>query len=242
VASWTFLTAHARVLLLVAHDPGVRLRDIAASLGITERSAFGIITDLVEAGYVVKEKDGRRNRYHVQTHLPLPEPTARERTVGEVLALLTGTDATAAGEPAAAADSTDPRLRSGRAAVPRPGASLARADRAIAVLSGCRTDRLREHRRGRLRQGRPDPAVAERQGARSSRGSVRLSLRRWSSITEATCRTHTSNASGSCACMRRSLPMDVTMFCTVRSGSPCTLMNFPPPASAKPGMVPARIP
>jgi len=94
VTSWTFLTTHARVLLLVAHDPGIRLRDIAASLDITERSAFGIITDLVEAGYVVKEKDGRRNRYHIQAHLPLPEPTARERTVGDVLALLTGTDAT----------------------------------------------------------------------------------------------------------------------------------------------------
>ena len=102
MASWTFLTTHARVLLLVAHDPGVRLRDIAASLDITERSAFGIITDLVEAGYVIKEKDGRRNRYHVQAHLPLPEPTARERTVGEVLALLAGTDATVTGEPSAA--------------------------------------------------------------------------------------------------------------------------------------------
>ena len=95
MVSWTFLTSHARVLLLVAHDPGVRLRDIAASLDITERSAFGIITDLVEAGYVVKEKNGRRNRYHVQAHLPLPEPDGRERTVGEILALLTGTDATA---------------------------------------------------------------------------------------------------------------------------------------------------
>jgi len=102
VASWTFLTNHARVLLLVAHDPGVRLRDIAASLDITERSAFGIITDLVEAGYVIKEKDGRRNRYHIQAHLPLPEPTARERTVGEVLALLGGTDTAMASEPAAA--------------------------------------------------------------------------------------------------------------------------------------------
>ena len=95
VTSWTFLTTHARVMLLVAHDPGVRLRDIAASLDITERSAFGIITDLVEAGYVVKEKNGRRNRYHVQAHLPLPEPDGRERTVGEILALLTGTDAPA---------------------------------------------------------------------------------------------------------------------------------------------------
>jgi hypothetical protein len=91
---WTFLTAHGRALLCVAHDPGARLRDIAAVLEVTERSAFGIMNDLVEAGYVVKEKNGRRNRYRVQTHLPLPEPTARERTVGEVLALLTGGDAT----------------------------------------------------------------------------------------------------------------------------------------------------
>src|ERR1700748_404687 len=101
MASWTFLTPHARVLLLVSHDPGVRLRDIAASLDITERSAFGIITDLVEAGYVVKEKTGRRNRYHIQAHLPLPEPTTQERTVGEVLALLAGTDSRASGRPAA---------------------------------------------------------------------------------------------------------------------------------------------
>jgi hypothetical protein len=71
----------------------MRLRDIAARLAVTERSAFGIITDLVEAGYVVKEKNGRRNRYHIQAHLPLPEPDGRERTVGEILALLTGTDA-----------------------------------------------------------------------------------------------------------------------------------------------------
>jgi DNA-binding MarR family transcriptional regulator len=93
VASWSFLTTHARVLLCVACDPGVRLRDIAASLDITERSAFGILTDLAEAGYVVKEKNGRRNRYHVQAHLPLPEPVGRERTVGQVLAILNGTDA-----------------------------------------------------------------------------------------------------------------------------------------------------
>jgi hypothetical protein len=105
VANWTFLTTHARVLLLVAHDPGIRLRDIAASLNITERGAFGIITDLVEAGYVVKEKDGRRNRYHIQADLPLPEPTTRERTVGEVLGLLTGTDITVAGKPAGTARS-----------------------------------------------------------------------------------------------------------------------------------------
>ncbi len=133
MVSWTFLTSHARVLLLVAHDPGVRLRDIAASLDITERSAFAIITDLVQAGYVVKEKTGRRNRYHIQAHLPLPEPTSQERTVGEVLALLAGTGPaatcrpagqraarqTATGRPAGAPPGGGPRRESPRSAVPR---------------------------------------------------------------------------------------------------------------------------
>ena len=108
MVNWTFLTTHSLFLLLVAHYPGIRLRDIAASLDITERSAFGIITDLVQAGYVVKEKAGRRNRYHIQAHLPLPEPTSQERTVGEVLALLTGTGMTVTGKPASAADSPAP--------------------------------------------------------------------------------------------------------------------------------------
>jgi hypothetical protein len=89
---WTFLTNHARVLLCIAHDPGARLRDIAARLDITERTAYGIVTDLAQAGYLVKHKDGRRNRYQIQAHLPLPEPTSQERTLGEVLALLTGGD------------------------------------------------------------------------------------------------------------------------------------------------------
>ncbi len=71
--SWSFLTKHAQVLLRVAQDPGARLRDIAASLGITERSAYSIVADLTHAGYVVKYKDGRRNRYQIQAHLPLPD-------------------------------------------------------------------------------------------------------------------------------------------------------------------------
>jgi DNA-binding IclR family transcriptional regulator len=97
VADWSFLTNHARVLLCIAHDPGVRLRDIAARVGIAERSAYGIITDLAEAGYLVKEKDGRRNRYQIQEHLPMPDSASRERTIGEVLALLAvaGEEATA---------------------------------------------------------------------------------------------------------------------------------------------------
>ena len=93
MASWSFLTNHARVLLCIAHDPGARLRDIAASVGITERSAFGIVTDLAEAGYVVKQKDGRRNRYQIQAHLPLPEPASLEPAIGDVLALLAGAGA-----------------------------------------------------------------------------------------------------------------------------------------------------
>jgi hypothetical protein len=92
VAGWGFMTNHARVLLCIAHDPGVRLRDIAARTGVTERTAYGIVTDLTEAGYVVKHKDGRRNRYQIQAHLPLPETDSPESTIGEILALLTGAD------------------------------------------------------------------------------------------------------------------------------------------------------
>jgi hypothetical protein len=150
VVSWTFLTSHARVLLLVAHDPGVRLREIAASLGISERSAFGIITDLVEAGYVVKEKNGRRNRYHIQAHLPLPEPTSRERTLGEVLALLTGTGPAATCKPAAAAAGPGPG-RDGPRATAETGAG--RAAREVRD-GGPRRDSPRSAVPARRRQGR----------------------------------------------------------------------------------------
>jgi predicted ArsR family transcriptional regulator len=88
---WSLLTNHARVLSCLARDPEVRLRDIATTLGITERSAHGIVADLAEAGYVVKEKAGRRNRYQIQAHLPLREATTRDRTIGEVVTLLVGT-------------------------------------------------------------------------------------------------------------------------------------------------------
>ncbi len=88
-----FLTNHAKALLLIAHDPEARLRDLAASLDVTERTAYGIMADLTEAGYVVKEKEGRRNRYHIQEHLPLRDAVPRERTVGEVLDLFADTTA-----------------------------------------------------------------------------------------------------------------------------------------------------
>jgi predicted transcriptional regulator len=91
MAEWSFLTKHAQALVCIAHDPAVRLRDIAATLGITERRAYGIVTDLTAAGYVVKNKDGRRNRYQVQGHQPLPGSISRPRTIGEVLDLLVDT-------------------------------------------------------------------------------------------------------------------------------------------------------
>lgn len=94
VETWNFLTNHARVLLCIARDPGIRLRDVAASLGITERSAHAIVTDLTAAGYLVKHKHGRRNRYHIQAHLPLPEPASQAPPIGDVLALLAGHNTT----------------------------------------------------------------------------------------------------------------------------------------------------
>jgi DNA-binding MarR family transcriptional regulator len=93
VADWSFFTNYARALICIARDPGLRLRDLAAALDITERRAHGIVTNLVEAGYVVKKKDGRRNRYRIETQLPLRESISAERTIGEVLGLLVGSEA-----------------------------------------------------------------------------------------------------------------------------------------------------
>ena len=82
------MTNHARALLFIARDPDARLTDVAAELGVTERTAYGVVADLAEAGYVIKTKDGRRNRYHIQEHLPLGDPVSRERTIGELVGLL----------------------------------------------------------------------------------------------------------------------------------------------------------
>jgi hypothetical protein len=99
MARWRFLTNHARVLVCIAHDPAARLRDIAASLGITERSAHGIVTDLTEAGYLIRQKAGRRNRYEVQAHVRVPGPGTREPAAGEVLALFAGRGAGSSPDP-----------------------------------------------------------------------------------------------------------------------------------------------
>src|SRR5215210_6114902 len=89
--SWSFLTNHAQVLLCLADDPDIRLREMGDIVGITERAAHRIVGDLVAAGYVSRERNGRRNRYTVRHHVPLPDPLARGQKVGDLLEIL-GTD------------------------------------------------------------------------------------------------------------------------------------------------------
>jgi MarR family protein len=88
--NWSFLTNHAQVLLCIADDPGIRLREIGEAVGITERAAHRIVVELAAAGYISRTRNGRRNRYTIQSHLPLPDPLARERKLGDLLALLAG--------------------------------------------------------------------------------------------------------------------------------------------------------
>lgn len=86
--SWRFLTNHAHVLERIAGDPTMRLRDVADSVGITERAAATIVNDLVEAGYVTRTRVGRRNEYEVHVDLPLRHPLHRHHTVGELIRFL----------------------------------------------------------------------------------------------------------------------------------------------------------
>jgi predicted transcriptional regulator len=86
--AWTFLTNHSHVLLCIAEDPGIRGRDIAARVGITERSAQNIIRELVDAGYLTREKVGRRNHYQIHPELPLRHPIERNREIADLLRLV----------------------------------------------------------------------------------------------------------------------------------------------------------
>lgn len=87
MAQWTFLTNHAHVLMCVAENPNVRLRDVAVQVGITERAAQRIVTELEEAGYLEREREGRRNSYRLHTAMPLRHPLDSDHRVGELLAL-----------------------------------------------------------------------------------------------------------------------------------------------------------
>jgi predicted ArsR family transcriptional regulator len=85
---WTFLTNHGHVLVLLAREPGIRMRDVADRVGITERAVQQIIGDLRQAGYIEIERVGRRNRYRVATKLPLRHPLESDTAIGELLSVL----------------------------------------------------------------------------------------------------------------------------------------------------------
>jgi predicted DNA-binding transcriptional regulator len=86
---WTFLTNHAHVLLCIARDPEVRLRDVAQAVGITERATQRIVADLVRDGYLTRKRIGRRNSYEVHAELPFRHPVEQSNQVGALLSLLT---------------------------------------------------------------------------------------------------------------------------------------------------------
>ncbi len=86
--TWTFLTNHAHVLLAISAEPEIRIRDIAAEVGITERAAHRIVSELEEAGYLVVTKVGRRNEYRVRHDLPLRHPSERHHQIGKLLKVL----------------------------------------------------------------------------------------------------------------------------------------------------------
>jgi DNA-binding MarR family transcriptional regulator len=85
---WRFLTNHTQVLLAIARDPDVRLRDVATQVGITERAAQRILSDLVEAGFVERERHGRRNRYLINRHRHMRHPAQEDQEIEGLLELL----------------------------------------------------------------------------------------------------------------------------------------------------------
>jgi DNA-binding MarR family transcriptional regulator len=106
---WSLLTAHAQVLFVIARNPDTRVREIAESVGISERGAHQIVADLVAAGYVRRARIGRRNRYAIETKTALKHTPVRHRRLGSIIALLEP-------EPAKAERVVKPRrtARSGR--------------------------------------------------------------------------------------------------------------------------------
>jgi DNA-binding transcriptional ArsR family regulator len=88
VPDFAFLTNHGKTLLLIAHDRRIRMRDIASRLDITERATQRIVGDLAKAGYVDRERDGRRNLYSVRTDAPLGLPIQRDIDIGSLLGIL----------------------------------------------------------------------------------------------------------------------------------------------------------
>ncbi|MEU2547006.1 helix-turn-helix domain-containing protein [Streptomyces roseolus] len=87
---WTFLTSHARVLLAIARDPGIRLRDVASHCGVTERTVQSIVADLEAGGYLTRNRaaDGRRNVYHIDPAAPFRHPAEADHEIAGLLELL----------------------------------------------------------------------------------------------------------------------------------------------------------
>jgi hypothetical protein len=108
--NWTFLTNHAHVLASIGADPSLRLRDIAATVAITERTAAQIVNDLEHAGYLTKTRNGRRNTYQVHDELPLRHPLHRHHTVGGLIRFLKGPAETADGLGATMPEKRPPSL------------------------------------------------------------------------------------------------------------------------------------
>lgn len=86
--AWTFLSHHAHILILIAHNSDETIDNLAAHAGITARSVTSILADLVQAGYITKTKRGRRNHYDIQADGPLRHPTSSHRTVGDLIEAL----------------------------------------------------------------------------------------------------------------------------------------------------------
>lgn len=88
MSTWTFLTNHAHVMVCLGRDPGARIRDVADAVGITERAAQRIVAELEEAGYLEREREGRRNRYTLHPDMPLRHALEGGHSIGELLAVL----------------------------------------------------------------------------------------------------------------------------------------------------------
>ncbi len=89
---WKFLTNHAQVLVCIAEDPGVRLREISERVGITERAAHRIVNELAVGGYIERERNGRRNRYTIKSNVSSPDRLGRVERIGDLLSILVDTD------------------------------------------------------------------------------------------------------------------------------------------------------
>lgn len=88
MGDWSFLSNHGLAMLCIARDPSMRMRDIGDAIGIKERAAHRIVNDLVEAGYVTRERQGNRNHYQVRAEVPMRHPLVQAHSIGEILAVL----------------------------------------------------------------------------------------------------------------------------------------------------------